>query len=270
MALQDYTIQDIKRYMRDRLEGGDNEALFEFTFQNNCRDELEKLGINPDTGLGILFSFAAIAGGWKTEVGRRLVGSGSNALGLDDDFDNVAEADLTPVQEAGYGGHSHRHANGAHPEEALNSLSERSLAGESLNSMEATFSRLEKRSDPFDSGLHLFENVSTFGGLAAFDFLEVAVRVNQQESLVPDRLAARHVDRNGPQESIQKTLSNEAESDVSVCSPEGEELLDELLVYAKSELGLSHTAAVFDVESCLCTYHGELENEGPDWRGCCN
>ena len=121
MPPRDYTVADIKRYIRHRLN--DDNDLFEFDFQTECRGELDDLCISRESGAGILFSFASIAGGWQTSVGRRLVGDGFNSLGLDDDFRLISETDLEKVEEKGYGGHPHRHAHGAHPRRALNALS---------------------------------------------------------------------------------------------------------------------------------------------------
>ena len=138
-----------------------------------------------------------------------------------------------------------------------------------MNSMEDVFDRLKRSSQPFDLGMDTFTQIETFGSLTAFDFLEIAIRVNQQSELIPSRLSPRHVDRNGPRETLKRTLANEATPDTEVQSDKGEEILDDLVEYVETEVGLNHTAAIFDVESCLCTYHGELENRGPDWRGSC-
>lgn len=270
MALDDYTADDIKQYMRNRLASTDAEgSLFEFTFQQNCRDALADEELDPTSGRGLLLTFTAIASGWQISAGRQLVGSSSGALHLPDDFDRITAADLDPVQVEGYGGHPHRHANGAHPEYALNSLSELTVSGESVGSMRETFERLEARPDSFDRSMATFTDVKGFGGLSAFDFLDVAVRVNNRTTITPDELHAAHVDRNGPQATLERTLANEVSDEPPVQSGAGQSLLDELVNFAKGELGLSHADAIFDVESCLCTYHGELEDEGPDWRDNC-
>jgi hypothetical protein len=270
MASDDYTTDDIKQYMRNRLASTDAEdSLFEFTFQQNCRDALADEGLDPASGRGLLLTFTAIASGWQVSAGRQLVGSSPGALDLPDDFDRITAADLDPVQVEGDGGHPHPHANGAHPEYALNSLSELTVSEESVGSLRETFERLEATPNPFDRAMSSFTDVRTFGGLSAFDFLDVAVRVNSRTMITPDKIHAAHVDRNGPQVTLERTLANEVSDGAPVQSGAGQSLLDELVNFAKDELGLSHTDAIFDVESCLCTYHGELADEGPDWRDNC-
>lgn len=255
--------------MRSRLEEGDEDALFEFKFQRKCEQELERMGINPESGKGLLFTFTAIAGGWETAAGRRLVANGDDCLNLSDSFERISEANLEKVEEKGYGGHPHRHANGAHPEHALNDLVNRTLNDEPVESMGGVFDQLEQMDVPFDQGMTFFKRIKTFGGLTAFDYLDTAARVNHRTGVVPNRLKPKHVDRNGPKKTLERTLSSEASVKADVQSEDGQVLLDDLVEYAKTELGLSHIDAIFDVESCLCTYHGELEDEGPDWRGSC-
>ncbi|MEF8824764.1 MAG: hypothetical protein V5A27_00215 [Halapricum sp.] len=270
MSSSDYTQADIEQYMRSRIDSTDSGKLFEFGFQNDCREEIDELGVARNSGSGVLFSFTAIAAGWRPEAARRLLGSGPDGLGMSDDFDAIATADLELVNDAAYGGHSHRHANGAHPDRALRSLSSMSVDGKSTNSMGEALDRLTESPDPFDEAMSVFERVDTFGSLSAFDFLELAVRVNERTEIAPERLETHHVDRNGPKETLSNTLENEHREGTSVQSDEGQRLLDELVEFARTDLGVEETAAMFDVESCLCTYHGELENEGPDWRGSCS
>lgn len=269
---QDYTISDLKTYMEDKLLNSSSDGLFEFSFQSDCRQAIDTLGYPLESGEGLLFSFAAIAGGWRTEVGRRLLDSGAEELGVGDDFEKIRRTDLARVDDAGYGGHSHRHANGAHPSRALNSLVDIDVNGNSITSMEALFTELSEADfdarSQFDVAFELFKDVKTFGGLSSFDYLDLAVRVNSQEWLTPDYLKVSHADRNGPGKTLRRTLANQGSDDGDL-SENGQTILEELQDFAEYELGLSHTDAFFDVESCLCTYHGELENKGPDWRGAC-
>jgi hypothetical protein len=257
--------------MEERYDGTSTGGLFEYKKQSECREELDSLGIELDSEEGLLFSFATIAGGWQVEAGSRLVDT--NGRGLEGDIESISDADLASVDEAGYGGHPHRHANGAHPSKALNSLSTLDVEGKSPSSMSGLFESFSEvdntEMEPFDIAYDTFKDVKTFGGLAAFDYLEFAVRVNEQDELVPDQLKISYVDRNGPGKTLERVIENREGTTSLSQSEQAPEVLSELVDFAKSELGLSHTAAFFDVESCLCTYHGELENEGPDWRVNC-
>lgn len=259
--------------MQEKYEGTSTGGFFEYKKQSECCEESDSLCITRDSAEGLLFTFATIAGGWETEVGSRLVGNGTDALGLKDDFESISNADLTTVDEAGYGGHPHRHANGAHPSKALESLSTLDVAGKSATSISDLFERfsevVQDSAEPFDVAYETFKHMKTFGELAAFDYLEFAVRVNKQEELVPDQLKVTYVDRNGPGKTLERIVANREGTTSLPQSEEAPAILSELVDFAKSDLGLSHTAAFFDVESCLCTYYGELENEGPDWRGNC-
>ncbi|WP_420182428.1 hypothetical protein ACNO8S_02540 [Haloarcula sp. KBTZ06] len=270
---RDYTLRDIKTYMRERYKETSTGGFFEYKKQSDCREELESLSISPDSGKGLLFTFATIAGGWKLDVGSRLVGGKIDGKKLEDDFETISNVDLKRVDEAGYGGHPHRHANGAYPSKALKSLSTLNVENQSVSSMSDLFASIleseQSDAEPFDVAYETFKDVKTFRGLAAFDYLEFAVRVNGQDELVPDQLKVAYVDRNGPGKTLARIIENREDATSISQSEEAPKILHELVDFAKSELGLSHTAAFFDVESCLCTYHGELENEGPDWRGSC-
>jgi hypothetical protein len=76
------------------------------------------------------------------------------------------------------------------------------------------------------------------------DFL---VRANGREQLVPDDVKTTRLPGALP-DSPSKTLERVTDG--------ANGSFIELVQFAKTELGVSHTAAVFDLESCLCVYDG--------------
>lgn len=248
--MSEYTLAGFKQYLRNKQAEGDTDRLCEVSTVSACRERLDDLGIAHESGAGLLFSFATIAGGWQVEVGEHLISE--EYLGLDDDFGQLKEADLEQVAKQGYGGHTHRRSFGANPDEPLRELSSLTVDGKQVNSMAQTFDCLNRVDEPFDAAMSVFQDVYGFGKLSAFDFLEFAVKVNGQTEFVPATLEPDHVNRGGPKKTLERILANEADPATEVDSCKCAAILTELVQFAKEELDVDHTSAFFDIESCLC------------------
>lgn len=264
--MSEYTLAGFKQYLRNKHTGGSADRLCEMSTVSACRERLDDIGVAHESGIGLLFSFATIAGGWQVEVGERLIRE--EYLGIDDDFGQINEVDLEPVAEQGYGGHNHRRSFGANPDEPLNELSSLTVDGEPVNSMAQTFNCLNQGDEPFDTAMSVFQDVYGFGELSAFDFLEFAVKVNGQTKLVPSTLEPKYVNRGGPKKTLKQILTNEVGPETKVNSDECATVLTELIRFAKEDLGVDHTSTIFDIESCLCMCHNGIGSDTCGSGGC--
>jgi len=293
------TEHDFKTYIENKLDSSSDHSLFEFKTQEEFGHFLDEHDIGRQSELGYLFTFASIAGGWRTEVGRRLVTHEDEKCLSLTSISEVIEADLGLVSEAGRGyaperglteGHSHREINGAWPERPLNDLESLQIDSQAVDSLTEFFDELQSRKQTleeifqrdfetsqevhegiartavFDLALEAMKSMDTFGRLAAYDFLEFIVRVHGHKWLVPARIKPLYVEGNGPAESLKMIYNPEGESNKIVYEQPIRQGLRRLESFGREELNMNDTEIVFDIESCLCTHHGEINDGKNYWR----
>lgn len=243
---------EFKEYIERRLHEKD---LFEREFIGELQETLSQLPVGPRSEPAYLASFASLAGGWQTKVGRKLVGD------LDvrstDDLDDV---DLSPlVEDAEH--HPHRHVNYHEVDKALRSLTSLTYGdGEGLGVsgfIEEMYEAKQQRgsSEAFDRALESLQDVDTFGRLGAFDYLEVLTRAHEHDWIAPDQLRRSHIASSEPKAAFEQIY------DVSVEDASAQRHLDGLQRWAQLEQGMTRIESVFDIESCLCLFESEQNDD---------
>jgi hypothetical protein len=158
-------------------------------------------------------------------------------------FESVS---LSPAVDAA---ESHPHRRGWHErvDEVLVSLANLTVDSASVSSMEDALAAIERQDDPFATAIGCFLSLSTVGPVSSFDIVDFLVRANGREQLVPDDVKTTRLPSalpNSPSKTLERVTDGANGSFI------------ELVQSAKTELGVSHTAAVFYLESCLCVYDG--------------
>ena len=120
----------------------------------------------------------------------------------------------------------------------------------------------EGSSKAFSIALEELEKLDNFGRLGAFDYLEILIRTHRHDWIAPDQLQPSHIKTCGPKETFEDIYST------SVGDSTAQQYLDELQRWAQLEQGMSRVDAVFDIESCLCTYSTDLKKSRWPARGC--
>lgn len=250
------TEEEFKSYVEWRLN---EKGLFERGFVKSLQGSFTQLSISPRSESAYLASFASLAGGWNTEVGRTLVG----------ELDVEVVGDLKEVRlealtdSATY--HSHRHLNFSDVDKAVRSLGSLRYGGEDVSSITEFVERMydEKQisgsSTAFDQAMEALQELETFGRIAAFDYLEVIARAHGHDWITPDQLRLSHIKSSKPRQMFEEIY------DTSVQDSAAQQHLDGLQRWAQIEQGMSRTEAVFDIESCLCTFESDIEGGG--WTG---
>lgn len=230
----------------------------------------------------LLASFLYIAGGWSVEVPEAVIEAADGPIEtprslLDDD--GITEA-LTRTFESLRGtGWPHNHrtnipraAGRLRPtkdEDLAPYLTEvimdavESLANET-NSLSEMIQQLEASNAPFDDGLTRLKRISSFSRLAAFDLLEVLVRINGREQLKPSRLKKSYIDSSGPKAGFEHVFGVGIDD---VDEATRIQYLNQLVAYVCEQYERSVADAIFTVESALCNCqkgqsHSELSDLG--------
>lgn len=241
---------DFKAYVEWRLN---EKGLFERGFIQSLKGMFTQLSLDPCSEPAYLASFAALAGGWNTDVGRKLV----EDIGVRR-IEDIEEADLTTLPEhAEY--HAHRHMNYRDVDRAVESLSALSYDGTDVSSFSEfvnsvfTQKQLSGSTEAFDIGMNELKRLDSFGRIAAFDYLEVLTRAHGHDWMAPDQLRLSHIKTSKPRETFEEIYNT------SVDDPAAQRNLDELQRWAQLEQDMNRVEAVFDIESCLCTFESDLE-----------
>lgn len=245
-----YTTEAFESYLESMYESRDGPHIYPPPTAMRLRDSsLEQWGIDPESGQGMLAAVTTIAAGFQPSAASQLLTD--RGLGLDDNFQAIADSDLSDVEAEGEW-HSHRRHFGKDPREALNCLSDLSVDGTAVNSMAGAVDQLADTNDPFNSAIDCFSSLDTFGHLAAFDTVDFLVRVSECDVLVPDQLEPGdlHSGSDGTPRGTLEQLCDTRDRDK-------EAILGEFVEYAEESIGVDHSSAVLDVESCLCTFDGD-------------
>jgi hypothetical protein len=246
MKSADYSYGGFKQFLRTQQQNRDDNELFPTKGALKVRNRLDEIGVDPESGRGALASVAAVTAGFSADAAERAVGDGQNDLGLQDDFSVFESADLSSVVDAA---ESHPHRRGWHRRvnKALMSLDNLTVDSASVSSMEDALAAIERQDDPFATAIDCFLSLSTVGPVSSFDIVDFLVRANGREQLVPDDVKTTRLPSalpNSPSKTLERVTDGANGSFI------------ELVQFAKTELGVSQTAAVFDLESCLCVYDG--------------
>lgn len=246
------TEDDFKAYVEWRLN---EKGLFERGFIQSLKGTFKQLSLDPCSEPAYLASFASLAGGWNTEVGRKLV----DEIGVQS-FDDLEEADLTTLPEyAEY--HAHRHMNYRDVDKAVESLKSLSYGGTDVSSITEfvdsiyTKKQVSGSTEAFDTGMGELQTLETFGRIAAFDYLEVLTRAHGHDWMAPDQLRLSHIKTSKPKDTFEDIYTTSVEDDAA------QKNLDELQRWAQLEQGMNRVEAIFDIESCLCTFKSDLEDD---------
>jgi len=241
---------EFKSYVEWRLN---EKGLFERGFIQSLQGSFTQLSIEPRSEPAYLASFASLAGGWNTDVGRKLV----DDIGVRS-IDELEADKLSPLTDsAEY--HPHRHMNYQDVDKAVASLSSLRYDGTKVSSISEFVERmyekkqLEGSSAAFDGAMAELQQLKSFGRIAAFDYLEVLIRAHDHDWMTPDQLRLSHIKTSKPKEMFEDIYNT------SVNDSAAQQHLDSLQRWAQLEQGMNRTEAVFDIESCLCTFESDLE-----------
>jgi hypothetical protein len=253
------SLEDFLEYLSWRQE---EKGLFERQFISEIRYFLVENQIHAQSEAAFIASFAALAGGWQTNVADELV----NDLGVTS-IEEARHTDLSPLKdEAKY--HEHRNANAFKVAGAVNSLENLSINGTEVDSFSDFFGRLyslrhdesmapqeeTRREIAFDTAMDSLEWIHTFRRLQAFDWLEVVIRAHSVSWLTPPRLKIRYINSTKPKEGFNSIFP------VDTSDPEASTYLRLLESHGRAEQNMDDVDAVFDIESCLCTYMSDLDD----------
>lgn len=244
------TAKEFKSYVEWRLN---EKGLFERGFIQSLQRSFIQLSVNPRSEPAYLASFASLAGGWNTDVGRRLV----DEIGVGS-INELKSDKLSPLTDsAEY--HPHRHMNYQDVDKAVASLNSLKYDGEKVSSISEFLGEMyekkqrEGSSAAFDEAMTEIQNLESFGRIAAFDYLEVLIRAHDHDWMTPDQLRLSHIKTSKPKKMFEDIYAT------SVEDPAAQRYLDNLQGWAQLEQGMNRTEAVFDIESCLCTFESDLE-----------
>lgn len=255
----DASLEDFLEYLSWRQE---EKGLFERKFIAEIRDFLVENQIHAQSETAFVASFAALAGGWQTDVADKLV----NDLEVTS-IEEASQTNLSPLkEEAEY--HAHRNANAFKVSGAVDSLENLSINGTEVDSFSEFFGRLyalrhDESIDPqedtrreitFNKAMDSLEGVHTFQRLQAFDWLEVVIRAHSVAWLTPPRLKIRYINSTKPKEGFNSIFPVDTSDSVA---PTYLRLLES---YGRAEQNMNDVDAVFDIESCLCTYMSDLDD----------
>jgi hypothetical protein len=243
--------EEFKSYVEWRLN---EKGLFERGFIQSLRGSFTQLSVEPRSEPAYLASFASLAGGWNTDVGRLLI----DEIGMES-IDDLSTVELTPLSDsAEY--HPHRHMNYQEVDSSVGSLDSLVYDGTEVSSISEFIEQmyekkqLEGSSAAFDEAMFGLKQLDSFGRIAAFDYLEVLIRAHGHDWMNPDQLRLSHIKTSKPKQMFEKIY------DLSVGDAAAQQHLDDLQRWAQLEQGLSRTEAVLDIESCLCTFESDLDD----------
>lgn len=247
---------------------------------DNLDSFLESNDLNEEERL--LASFLYIAGGWSVEVPRTVIEEADQPIETPArllDNEDIQEALIHTFESLRGTGWPHNHRTNI-PRAAgrLRQDKEENLEpyitevlldaieslGSETDSLSGMMQELENSKVPFDDGMNRFKRVSSFSRLAAFDLLEVLVRINGREQLKPTRLKKEYIDSSGPMSGFEHVFGlslDDAEESKRI------QHLTQLVGYACEEYEMSVADAIFAVESALCNCqkdrtHSELTDLG--------
>lgn len=253
------SVEDFKSYVAWRLE---EKGLFERKFIQSLQQNFAQLSLESQSEPTYLASFASLAGGWQTDVGRTLI----NDIGVQS-IDDLKTVDLVPLTEsAEY--HPHRHRNYQDVDEAVASLNSLTYDSTQVSSITEFITKLHEMkqhsgsSVAFDRAMTGLQRLDSFGRIAAFDYLEVLTRAHGHDWIAPDQLRLSHIETSKPKETFEEIY------DTSINDPGAQRHLDELQRWAQLEQGMNRIESVFDIESCLCTFDSDSKDANASQSGC--
>lgn len=230
----------------------------------------------------LLSSFLYIAGGWSTEVPKAVLEETDRPIETPADIlenEHVSKSLTRTFENLRDTGWPHNHrtnipraAGRLRPDknqdlepyitEVIVDAIE-SLANET-ESLAELVHELENSDVSFDDAMTRFKRISSFSRLAAFDFLEVLVRVNGREQLGPSRLKEGYIDSSGPKAGFEHVFGIPLDD---ASEAQRVRLLNQLVGYACEEYEMDVADAIFAVESALCNCqkdrsHSELADLG--------
>lgn len=230
----------------------------------------------------LLTSFLYITGGWSTDIPKAVFEAvdqpvESPALLVNnDDVSDALTRTFGSLRGTGWP-HNHRtnipREAGRHRPDKSKSLEPyitevivdaiKSLSNET-ETLTELINKLESSDTPFDDGMTRFKQISSFSRLAAFDFLETLVRVNDRKGLRPSQLKESYIDSSGPESGFEHVFGTGLGKTTEARQVR---YLNQLVAYACEEYGMSVSDSIFAVESALCNCqkdrsHSELRDLG--------